>query len=90
MNKEKSETTKLCDAVDEFAEHMKDRLLCKMVDGYTGWDSEDILVDELTEKAYAKLDIILQDDFDNSEFNMKHAVDLGNFAMMLARRGKED
>jgi hypothetical protein len=67
----------LCQAVDEFAEKMKARLLRKYRQGFRGWDTgqyDDSIAHRMSEKAMRK------------NCSKKSLVDIANFAMMLWKR----
>ena len=84
----KTEQEKLEEAVDSFAFEMKERLIEKMKQGYTGWDktnvhpSDEYLADSIVEDAnYLRRQI--QEGLTPSTFNM---ADIANRLMMVFYR----
>jgi len=77
-----SEKEKLCQAVDEFAEAMKARLLQKQKQGFHGWYT-DVYDQSIRSRLFEKAGQIM---IRGKNIGAKHLVDVANFAMMLWRR----
>ena len=86
----KTEKDKLCEAVDEFAEAMKKRLLQKQKQGFCGWDNGDVtdygLPTRLFNKA-AQVYVIINYS-SKQRIIGKLLVDIANFSMMIWRKTK--
>jgi hypothetical protein len=69
-----TEEQKLCKAADDFNEAIKERLLQKAREGYTGWDGD---------YPAAHLAAEIRQDTRTSDNGKSKAVDIGARAMML-------
>jgi len=82
MPKEKSEKQQLCEAVDEFAEDMKKRLISKQKQGWSGWgwyESEHNIADRM----------LLNASHAREHRDKKSLVDTANLAMMIWTKSKK-
>ena len=81
-----NEKEKLCTAVDEFASAMKNRLLAKEQQGFSGWDRGDITAYAIPTRLFWKASELYSLLSHSSELKKTHnklLIDIANFAMFL-------
>ena len=84
---EREEMRKICKAVDEFSEAMKQRLCSKIIDGYRGWDDpKSESTDTVSCKAH--IDMVAVDenysvDAIDKQVLLRLMIDISNRMMML-------
>jgi hypothetical protein len=86
-----NEKERLCSAVDEFAEAMKNRLIQKQKQGFSGWDEGDVFADDIPKRLFGKTaEMYAMLYYSNMKkvVKKKMAVDIANFAMMIWRKLK--